>query len=143
MLEFITNNAEETIELGKRIGQSLQSKDVLLLKGDLGFGKTTLTKGVAIGLDIHENISSPTFTIVKNYSGRLNLNHIDAYRLIGDDESIFEMVYSDDVSIIEWPDNLNLPLADYIEIEISYIMDNRRKFTIRFYNNNNEYERLI
>ena len=70
---FITNTIEETHALGKKIGELAKEGFVILLDGDLGAGKTTLTQGIAKGLDIEKNVTSPTFTIQKIYKGRLNL----------------------------------------------------------------------
>ena len=75
------NNLEETIALGNRLGLLLQPNMLLTLSGDLGAGKTTFTKGIGQGLGITKVINSPTFTILKQYQGRLNLSHFDAYRL--------------------------------------------------------------
>ena len=80
--EFNTNSAEETIELGKRIGSTCLGGEVFLLLGDLGAGKTCLSQGIAQGLGIKTKVNSPTFNIMKIYRGKkLSLCHIDAYRL--------------------------------------------------------------
>ena len=83
MKTFTTLNADETIELGKRIGSILKAGDVVLLDGDLSAGKTTLTKGIGNSLGVKRVINSPTFTIVKEYSGNVKLYHLDLYRLDG------------------------------------------------------------
>ena len=99
--------AEDTYEIGKKIGQEAQPGQVICLYGDLGVGKTVFTKGLADGLGITEPIQSPTFTIVREYEeGRLPLYHFDVYR-IGDIEEMDEIgfedyVYGDGVSLIEW-----------------------------------------
>ena len=80
MFEIITNDFNETIELGYKIGSLLQSGDVLLLAGDLGAGKTTFTKGIGKALGIKRTINSPTFTIVKEYNGTLDLYHLYLYQ---------------------------------------------------------------
>ena len=82
-LEVCTQNLEQTHALGEKIGRAAQKNMVFLLDGDLGAGKTTLTQGIAKGLDIRRNVTSPTFTILKIYQGRMPLYHIDAYRLEG------------------------------------------------------------
>lgn len=128
-----TQSAQETIELGQHLGRQAFSGAIITLKGDLGAGKTTLTKGIALGLEIAQAITSPTFTIMKSYQGRLPLVHIDAYRLsgIGFDYDVEEAIYSDAVSVIEWSSNiqssidheLSLTLAridDTLTIEINY-----------------------
>ena len=93
------NNLDETIELGKQLGELLKPNMLITLSGDLGAGKTTFTKGIGLGLEIKKIINSPTFTILKQYQGRLNLSHFDAYRLEGQDDDLgFEEIFdSDDV----------------------------------------------
>ena len=77
-----SQNEEELISIGQKLGRLLNSGDIIVLSGDLGAGKTTLTKGIAKGLGITDYITSPTFTIVNEYdSGRLKLNHFDVYRV--------------------------------------------------------------
>src|SRR5438045_9454310 len=82
--EFTTNSAEETIALGKKLASSLAPPKLVLLRGDLGAGKTTLVKGIAEGFQAasEEDVTSPTFTLVHEYRGpRANLYHIDLYRI--------------------------------------------------------------
>ena len=74
-------NEDELIALGQELGSLLEKNDVLILTGELGAGKTTLTKGLAKGLGIHQMIKSPTYTIVREYEGRLPLYHLDVYRI--------------------------------------------------------------
>ena len=102
-----TYSAEETYELGRKIGQQAKAGEVYTLVGDLGVGKTVLTQGVAAGLGIVEPICSPTFTIIQIYEeGRLAFYHFDVYR-IGDVEEMEEIgyedyIYGDGVCLIEW-----------------------------------------
>ena len=100
-----TNSLEETKQLAQAIGSKIQGKTLILLNGDIGAGKTSFTQGLALGLKITKNVSSPTFTLMKNYQGRLPLNHIDAYRLEGNPQDLgFSEVYDDEtVTVIEWP----------------------------------------
>ena len=104
---FETKSAEETFELGKQIGASVDAGSVYTLIGDLGVGKTVFTKGVAAGLGITEPVCSPTFTIVQVYEeGRIPFYHFDVYR-IGDVEEMDEVgyedyIYGDGISLIEW-----------------------------------------
>ena len=96
--------AEDTYEIGKKIGQEAQPGQVICLYGDLGVGKTVFTKGLADGLGITEPIQSPTFTIVREYEeGRLPLYHFDVYRIGDDPDSIDldDFLYGDGVTIIE------------------------------------------
>ena len=87
-MEYVIRGERETEEFGRSLAEKLEAGDVLALIGDLGTGKTTLTKSIAKGLGIGEMITSPTFTIVSEYfSGRLPLFHFDVYRLSGEDEA--------------------------------------------------------
>ena len=98
---------EMTFEIGKKLGEKADKGEIICLEGDLGVGKTVFTKGFAEGLDIEENIDSPTFTIVQEYTeGRLPLYHFDVYR-IGDISEMDEIGYEDyffgeGVCLIEW-----------------------------------------
>lgn len=119
-----TRSEKETFELGKSLGQEAQRGQVFTLVGDLGVGKTVFTKGLAKGLEIEEQISSPTFTIVQVYEdGRLPFYHFDVYR-IGDisemDEIGFEdYIYGEGVSLIEWANLIEEILPEqYTEIHI-------------------------
>ncbi len=100
-----TYSLEETKKLAQTIGSKIQGKTLILLSGELGAGKTSFTKGLALGLEITKNVSSPTFTLMKNYVGRLPLNHIDAYRLEGHPQDLgFDELFDEDsVTVIEWP----------------------------------------
>ena len=102
-------NEHDTEEFGMKLASSLEPGDIVALIGDLGTGKTTLTKYIAKGLGVTENIDSPTFNIVKEHkSGRIPLFHFDVYRLSSGDELLNigadEYFYSDGVCIIEWAD---------------------------------------
>jgi len=120
-----THSAEETFELGRRIGRQARAGEVYTLTGDLGVGKTVLTQGVAAGLGIEEPVNSPTFTIVQIYEeGRLPFYHFDVYR-IGDVEEMEEVGYEDcfygeGVSLIEWGDLIEEIIPDhYVKVTIS------------------------
>ncbi len=126
--KVIVNSVEETKKLAQKIGELCQQNDVITLNGDLGAGKTTFTQGLALGLKITKTISSPTFTLLKIYQGRLPLYHFDAYRLEGSREYLGfeEMIDGDGVAVIEWP--------KYIEQEIpksrlNIIISNTGEFT--------------
>lgn len=118
-------NEKETENFGRRLGESLSAGDVVAMVGDLGTGKTTLTGYIARGLGIKETVSSPTFTIIKEYnSGRLPLYHFDVYR-IGVPEELFnigadEYFDGDGVCVVEWADLVSEELPEnskYIFIE--------------------------
>ena len=138
------NNLEETIALGHRLGLLLQPNMLLTLSGDLGAGKTTFTKGIGQGLGITKVINSPTFTILKQYQGRLNLSHFDAYRLEGQDDDLgFEEIFdSDDVCVVEWANFIEdiLPV-DRLTIEIKKIDENIREFV--FKTNSEKYAQVV
>ena len=110
MIKFVTNNTEETIELGKKIGNYLRKGDVIAMQGTLAAGKTTITKGIAQSLDISETITSPTFCLISEYEGKMPLYHMDVYRL--DNEEDFanlgteDMIYGNGVSIREWSEKI-------------------------------------
>ena len=119
-----SNCEKETYELGCRLGQEARAGQVYTLVGDLGVGKTVFTKGLAAGLGIEEQVSSPTFTIVQVYEeGRLPFYHFDVYR-IGDVEEMDEVgfedyVYGEGVSLIEWANLIEEILPQhYTEVKI-------------------------
>lgn len=126
---MFSHNENELIAIGQKIGRLLQARDVLILSGDLGAGKTTLTKGIAQGLDIRQMIKSPTYTIVREYEGRLPLYHLDVYRIGEDPDSIDldDFLYGDGVTVIEWGELLadSLP-QDYLKIQLVKEEDGRR-----------------
>ena len=104
---FESTSSQMTVEFAKKIGEKLKSGDVLCLDGDLGVGKTVFTKGVAAGLGIKDDVSSPTFTLIQEYyGGRLPLYHFDVYRIDGlwdmDDLGYEEYFYGEGVCLVEW-----------------------------------------
>lgn len=116
-----SQNENELINLGKALGQLLEKQDVLILIGDLGAGKTTFTKGVAQGLDIDQMIKSPTYTIVREYEGRIPLYHLDVYRIGDDPDSIDldDFLFGEGVTVIEWGELLETSLpAGYLKVEL-------------------------
>lgn len=143
--EIITLNKEETIKLGIKLASFLKTKDVVLLCGDLGAGKTTFVSGVAKGLGIEENVISPTFNILKCYfNNKLNLYHIDAYRLESNnvDIGLEEYIDGDGVCFIEWPQFIsNLIPRSYIKIEIKNLGEDKRQFN--FSCNDEKHNELI
>ena len=123
-----TKNEEELQSLGERLGYLLEKNDVLILTGELGAGKTTFTKGLAKGLQITQMIKSPTYTIAREYQGRLPLYHLDVYRIGDDPDSIDldEYLFNDGVTVIEWGNLLGQALPDaYLEIIFDYVADGR------------------
>ncbi|WP_374055460.1 tRNA (adenosine(37)-N6)-threonylcarbamoyltransferase complex ATPase subunit type 1 TsaE [Rossellomorea sp. FM04394] len=102
--ELITTSPEETGAFAEKLATYLQPGDVLTLEGDLGAGKTTFTKGLAKGLGISKTVNSPTFTIIKEYRGRLPLYHMDVYRLDDsfEDLGFDEYFEGEGVTVVEW-----------------------------------------
>lgn len=106
-MRFVSHSTGETIALGERLGALLAEGDVIVLTGDLGAGKTQLTKGIARALGVADDVTSPTFTIQMVYAGRdFELNHFDLYRLERADEledtGLFDVLGADGVCVIEW-----------------------------------------
>jgi tRNA threonylcarbamoyladenosine biosynthesis protein TsaE len=103
-------NLDETNEFGIRLGKALRKGDILCLNGDLGAGKTTLTKSIGKGLGVEEYITSPTFALINQYSGRIPVYHFDVYRLENAvelyDLGFDEYFYGNGVCIIEWADKI-------------------------------------
>lgn len=123
-MKLISLSAEHTMEIGARIGSFLQKGDVIALEGTLAAGKTTLTRGIARALAIDEPVTSPTFTLISEYYGKLPLYHMDVYRLDSIDEfldlGVEDMLYGDGICIIEWSEKISDTLPDStITISIS------------------------
>ncbi len=121
-MEFITHSAAETEALGARLAKQLRPGDVVAYLGDLGAGKTAFTRGLARGLGILEPVTSPTYTIVNEYQGRLPLFHFDMYRL-SDAEELFDLGWEDylargGVCAVEWSENVAEALEDPITVTI-------------------------
>lgn len=109
-MEYLTRSAEETERLGERLGRTLAGGEVLAYEGELGMGKTAFTRGLARGLGFTGRVTSPTFTIVNEYEGRLPLFHFDMYRL-GDEEELFDIGWEDYLSrggviAVEWSERV-------------------------------------
>lgn len=132
---FHTSSPEETVELGRKIGEGLKAGDVVALVGELGAGKTLFTQGLVQGLGVKGYVKSPSFTIVNKYEGRLPVYHLDLYRL-GDVNEIYELgieeyLYGDGVTIIEWAEKAYSLLPEkYILIKFFYTGEKTRKIEI-------------
>lgn len=104
------DSLKDTEKLGQQIGKVLKEGDILCLNGDLGAGKTTLTKSIGIGLGVEEYITSPTFSLINEYRGRLPVYHFDVYRLENidelDDLGFDEYFFGEGVCIIEWAEKI-------------------------------------
>jgi tRNA threonylcarbamoyladenosine biosynthesis protein TsaE len=135
--EIITHSAEETIERGRKIGSSLKAPVLVLLEGDLGAGKTTLTKGIVSGAGAasEEEVTSPTFTLVHKFEGRARVYHIDLYRIsdLHDLETLgLEDVFSEKaIVIVEWPDRLKLH-TDWpvLKIYLEHVSEDSRRIVM-------------
>jgi len=119
-----TASPEETIRVGEKLGTLLHAGDVVCLNGDLGTGKTRLAQGVACGMGVEEPVTSPTFTLINEYRGRLPLYHIDVYRLNDEQEmedlGYEEYFYGDGVTLVEWADRVaGLLPVERLDIYIS------------------------
>lgn len=124
-----TESSEETLGLAKKLGQHLEAGNVITLEGQLGTGKTVFAKGIARGLGIKDQITSPTFTMIKEYEGEIPLYHMDVYRLEHSEEDLGfpEYFYGNGVTIVEWAQFI----ADYLpeerlQVKINYIDENMR-----------------
>lgn len=120
-LQVTVDSSDKMIALGEILSRELRPGDRLLLRGDLGAGKTTLVKGIARGLGFDEVVTSPTFTIMQVYLGTLPIYHLDFYRLDDrdqDGDEWEESYYGDGVTLIEWPPENVAPGDIVIEIEV-------------------------
>ena len=129
-----TNNSTQTLALGEALGARLRPGDVIALFGDLGAGKTTLTKGIATGMGLPDDIHSPTFTLIHEHIGAVPLYHVDLYRLVSENEvegiGIEEYIYGRGVTVIEWADRMTSILPPQrLDIVIKMTGDETREFT--------------
>lgn len=134
--EYITSSVDETIRIGFEFGKQLTSGDVVCLAGDLGTGKTHFVKGVASFFGIEpEKVSSPTYTLIHEYSGDIPVYHFDCYRLKHEQEALEigaeEYFYGDGICLVEWPAKIDgLIPEDAIWVELSHLPGNKRKIII-------------
>src|SRR6056297_4115191 len=116
MQQLHTASAEETIRLGQKIGSKITPGDIITLHGSLGCGKTTIVKGIADSLEIDDEITSPSYTLISEYEGRLSLYHMDLYRIESIEEfellGAEELLYGSGVTIIEWAEKIEQLLPD-------------------------------
>lgn len=134
---LISGEPAETFRIGRLIGETLKEGAVVALIGELGAGKTSLTQGIARGLGVEEGyqITSPTFTLVNEYPGRLHLVHLDVFRLSGSVELLDlgyeEFIFSKSVAVIEWAEKIRDVLPDNtIYVKMTYVEQNRRSIDI-------------
>ena len=121
---FVTNSADETHEVGIQLGRLLRPPIVVLLRGTLGAGKTTLARGIAEGLGMRDvsRVSSPSFALVNIYQGRCTIYHVDLYRLEGSRDlystGIDEFLGQDGVTLVEWSERLTFPIESAVLVDI-------------------------
>ena len=130
-----SDSPKDTHKIGRRIGTKAQSGDVLLLVGDLGAGKTTLTQGILWGLGGTEYARSPTFVLVNEYPARLTMYHMDLYRLNSieeiEDLGLDEYLYGNDLCVVEWADKAPgyFPV-NHAVVQLEVIDDQTRRVTV-------------
>ncbi len=136
---MFVENLKETFNLGEKLSQKLNPQSIVLLKGPVGAGKTSFVKGIARGLSISEDITSPTFALSHHYnSGKIPLIHLDLYRL-ENSSSAKEFFFSEEeealqskaILVIEWPELIESLIKDFWKIEISYAKNYGRHYLIR------------
>lgn len=139
-MTYITHSAQETVDLGEKIGSLLKSGDVIAMTGTLAAGKTTITKGIAKALGITGVVTSPTFCLISEYEGtKMPLYHMDVYRLDGPEDfinlGVEDMLDGDGVCIVEWSEKVSSELPKRtIKIEITPLEDGSRQIKIDNWN---------
>ena len=134
-MTYLTNSPAETESVGEKLAKVLKPGAVIAYRGDLGAGKTAFTRGLARGLGCDDMVTSPTYTIVNEYlSGRMPLFHFDMYRL-GSAEDLWDIGWEDyldrgGVCAVEWSENVEDALEDFILVNIEKIGDESRRITI-------------
>ena len=129
-----TRSEEETFELARRMAAGFTGREVVLLTGALGAGKTVFAKGIAAGTGVvaTERVSSPSFTLVNVYEGKWPVFHIDLYRLEREDEILdlgWEDYLGEGIVVVEWAERLTLPVEG-IRVRIETVSDDKRRITI-------------
>jgi tRNA threonylcarbamoyladenosine biosynthesis protein TsaE len=129
-----TASEEETAAVGERLAAQLRPGDVVLLYGELGAGKTAFVRGLARGLGASDiEVSSPTFTLIQEYGGRVSLYHVDLYRLDPkevEDLGLDELVSGDGVVAIEWAERWHGRPDDAIEVRLEHAGEDRRRIEV-------------
>lgn len=131
-----TQSAEQTDRFGRQLGQLLNAGSLILLRGDLGAGKTCLATGVArgVGVDDSTPVTSPTYTLLNSYLGRIPLYHFDLYRLGSEDELLDlgfdEYFYGDGIALVEWPERCSELMSSALIVDLSYVDDEVRELTV-------------
>ncbi|MFY9285605.1 MAG: tRNA (adenosine(37)-N6)-threonylcarbamoyltransferase complex ATPase subunit type 1 TsaE [Tissierellaceae bacterium] len=146
-MEIRINGLKETEDFGIKLGKLLEPGDIVCLNGELGAGKTTMTKSIGIGLGVEEYITSPTFTLINQYRGRMPVYHFDVYRLENVEElydlGFDEYFFGNGVCIIEWAEKIEKMLPEdrlVIDIKNGKNIDER---TLHISGHGPRYEELI
>jgi tRNA threonylcarbamoyladenosine biosynthesis protein TsaE len=139
-LTVTTHSPEETFALGKALGKTVSSGTVVAMTGSLGSGKTLFVQGVARGLEVPDSyyITSPSYTLVNEYTGRHTLYHADLYRLTGPDDiestGLYDMLHGDGVVMIEWAERMaGEDLAGHVAVNFDIMEESVRKIRLRGY----------
>ena len=132
-MKYISKSPKQTLNIGKEFAKTLKGGDVVLLHGDLGAGKTAFTKGIAKGLSINKEITSPTYAYMNDYDGVLY--HYDCYRLSSGEDAealgLTDYFYSDGICVIEWSENIKSVLPkNTISVTINKIDEKTREIII-------------
>lgn len=136
MIRIVSDSEQKTYDLGFKLGTLLEAGDVVCLTGDLGAGKTTLSKAIAKGMDVEDCVTSPTFTIIHEYMGRIPLYHFDVYRIDRieemEDLGYEEYFYGDGVCLVEWASQIeDLIPRDHLWIHIKKKDENNREIEMK------------
>ena len=134
-VQIVTESAASTGALGERLGGAARAGDLICVWGELGAGKTQLTKGIAVGLGIDDTVNSPTFVLMSEYAGRLPLFHVDLYRLADAADAlaggVIDERQEDGLTVVEWPDRMGVVLPQgRLDVRIDGTGDEPRTITL-------------
>lgn len=136
MIRIITHSPEETIKTAEKLGAFIKAGDMIAYKGGLGAGKTTFTRGIAVGMGLGDNVTSPTFALVNEYRGEnITLYHFDMYRIESEDDlestGFYDYPFEENAAAIEWSENIAQFLPkDTIYITINTLGEQEREIII-------------
>ncbi|OQY24209.1 MAG: tRNA (adenosine(37)-N6)-threonylcarbamoyltransferase complex ATPase subunit type 1 TsaE [Desulfobacteraceae bacterium 4572_35.2] len=144
-----TESAEQTDQLGRQLGRQLMAGSLVLLRGDLGAGKTCLATGIARGLGVAQAtpVTSPTYTLMNSYEGRLPLYHFDLYRLSSEDELLDlgfdDYFHGDGVALVEWPERYPELSREALIVDLVYVGDEARQLTVTISGQPTKYQSVL
>ncbi len=147
-MKVFSDSPQKTIEIGRKLGKYLEPGDVIYLSGSLGAGKTHFAKGVALGLGVEDHVTSPTFTLINEYEGRMPFYHVDVYRLEEEEEAhelgLEEYLYGSGVTLIEWPERIKTVLPeDYLAVELRFTGTGSEARELEISARGERYEKLV